>query len=76
MLGLLRSDGNGPQAANGAQQKILAAPVQMGSMAGKKEEEANSIWIHKVEDNLVSKGGSGRVSELSKVSIMCALPES
>ncbi len=55
LLGILRSedvDGERP-AANGVH-KILAAPVHMGSLiAPEKKEEADSIWIQKVDDNLV-----------------------
>ena len=40
--------------SNGSsQQKILDAPFQMQTLEDPKEEDEGSIWIQKVEDNLV-----------------------
>ena len=49
-MGLLHADANGVK-SNGAQ-RVLNAPVQMDSML-REEKEGASIWIQKIEDNLV-----------------------
>lgn len=50
VMGLLHDDSNGK--ANGGEQRILDAPMQMESMLREEEADEGSIWIQKMEDNL------------------------
>lgn len=50
IMGMLHPDSN--EKVNGAQ-RILDAPVQMDSMIREEKKDEGSIWIQKMEDNLV-----------------------
>ena len=49
-MGMLHPDSN--EKVNGAQ-RILDAPVKMDSMIRTEKKDEGSIWIQKMEDNLV-----------------------
>ncbi len=56
-MAALRPDGVANGHVEPDQRKILDAPVHMGSLVASSEtaKEVDSIWIQKIEDNLVYK---------------------
>lgn len=54
LIRLLRVDKNGSEVSSNGSTRILNAPVHLGAVVASLESdanEANSIWIHKIEDN-------------------------